>query len=43
MVEDGMPVETLPGGSLHLADIALFWDDISANAVGRVAAWENVQ
>ena len=42
-VEDGMPVEKLPGGSLHLADIALFWDDISTNAVRRVAAWENVQ
>lgn len=42
-VKDGMPVERLPGGSLHLADIALFWNDISANAVGRVAAWETVQ
>ena len=42
-IADGMPVERLPGGSLHLADIALFWEDISANAVRRVAAWETVQ
>lgn len=32
----GLPVETLPGGSLHMADIALFWSDIRANAVARV-------
>ena len=38
---DGLPVEALPGGSLHMADIALFWGDISNNAVRRVAAWKD--
>lgn len=37
-VRDGLAVETLPGGNLHMGDIALFWADMSANAAQRVAA-----
>lgn len=37
-VRGGLAVETLPGGNLHMGDIALFWADIRANAMQRVAA-----
>lgn len=37
-VRGGLAVETLPGGNLHMGDIALFWADIRANAARRVAA-----
>lgn len=35
---DRLPVETLPGGVLHMADIALFWADIADNSNKRVEA-----
>lgn len=35
----GLSVERLPGGNLHMNDIAFFWGDIRADAAGRVAAW----
>jgi hypothetical protein len=39
----GLPVETLPGGNLHMGDIALFWADIRANAAQRAAAARNTR
>lgn len=36
-------VERLPGGNLHMNDIAFFWGDIRADAAARVAAWRAVQ
>ncbi|MCE7796480.1 DUF3089 domain-containing protein [Sphingobium sufflavum] len=37
----GLAVELLPGGSAHMADIALFWADIRANTLVRVRAFHN--
>ena len=34
-----LSVERLPGGNLHMNDIAFFWADIASNARLRVAAW----
>lgn len=39
ITRDGLPVERLSGGNLHMADIALFWADIRRNAQQRVAAY----
>ncbi|WP_375194328.1 DUF3089 domain-containing protein [Sphingobium sp.] len=36
-----LPVERLPGGNLHMNDIAFFWADIAANSGLRVAAWRH--
>jgi len=38
-VRPGLSVEQLPGGNLHMNDIAFFWADIAANARLRVVAW----
>jgi hypothetical protein len=35
----GASLTPLPGGSLHLHDITLFWAELSANAATRVAAF----
>lgn len=35
----GLSVERLPGGNLHMNDIAFFWGDIRANSAVRVKAW----
>ncbi|MCY1672910.1 DUF3089 domain-containing protein [Novosphingobium sp. SL115] len=35
----GLDLKELPGGSLHYEDVALFYEDIRANAVVRVKAW----
>lgn len=35
----GVPVERLPGGNLHMNDIAFFWGDLRADAASRIAAW----
>ncbi len=37
--DPSLKVDRLPGGVLHMADIAMFWADISSNASLRVAAW----
>jgi hypothetical protein len=42
-VRDGLAVETLPGGNLHMGDIALFWADIRANAEQRAAAAHSIR
>lgn len=38
-VVPGMDLKVLPGGSMHYEDMALFYEDIRANAVLRVKAW----
>jgi hypothetical protein len=38
-IDPALQVDRLPGGVLHMADIALFWKDISTNAVVRVTRW----
>jgi hypothetical protein len=38
-VKPGVPVERLPGGNLHMNDIAFFWGDLRADAAARIAAW----
>lgn len=35
----GTPVERLPGGNLHMNDIAFFYGDLRADAAARVATW----
>ncbi|MFN3817805.1 DUF3089 domain-containing protein [Blastomonas sp.] len=37
--DPSLKIDRLPGGVLHMADIAMFWRDISNNASLRVAAW----
>ncbi len=38
--DPSLKIDRLPGGVLHMADIAMFWRDISDNASLRVAAWK---
>ncbi|WP_174284802.1 DUF3089 domain-containing protein [Sphingomonas bacterium] len=41
-VKPGLPVpDRVPGGILHMEDIAFFWDNIRADAVRRAAAWRD--
>lgn len=35
----GVPVERLPGGNLHMNDIAFFWGDLRVDAASRIKAW----
>lgn len=37
--QQGLSVERLPNGNLHMNDIAFFWGDIRANSAIRVKAW----
>ena len=43
-VKPGLPVpDRLPGGILHMEDIAFFWADIRADANRRVAALQSME
>lgn len=33
----------LPGGTLHVSDIALLWGDIRVNAQQRAKAWQTLE